>query len=199
VQRHDVDAEGLAGVDHVLRVGPQRGARALPGIAAVEQQRTGTARLDALDQGCEVCEAADLAVGLCRLVEIQVREGVRVDGIRLEGEMPEQRLTDQVRHLAELVAKPEVDIWLAEVDRQQLGMAVGDVEQADVAVTGQLIHPGGSLFGQRQFAVQRHAASRCHRQHLEKLTTIHAHCLSSITASTISRPGIQRTSVLVDG
>jgi hypothetical protein len=45
-------------------------------------------------------------------------------------------LADQMRHLAELVAETEIDVRLAEVDRQQLGMAVGDVQQADVAERG---------------------------------------------------------------
>jgi hypothetical protein len=42
-------------------------AGALPGVAAVEQQRAGAAGLDALDQGGQVGEAADLAVGLAAL------------------------------------------------------------------------------------------------------------------------------------
>jgi len=37
VRRHHVHTEQLAGVDHVLRIGPQRSARALPGVAAVQQ------------------------------------------------------------------------------------------------------------------------------------------------------------------
>jgi hypothetical protein len=98
-----------------------------------------------------------------------------------------------------MVADAQIDVRLAEVDRQQLGMAVGDVQQADVAEAGQVIHPGGSLFGQCQFAVQCHAASRCHRQHLEKLTTIHAHCLSLITASTGSGRDIQPLQSLLTG
>jgi hypothetical protein len=133
VQGHDVDAERLAGVDHVLGVGPQRGAGALPGVAAVEQQGAGAAGLHALDQGGQVGEAADLAVGLGGLVEIQVGEGVGLEGVRLDAEVLEQLVADQVRHLAELVADAEIDVRLAEVDRQQLGVAVGDVQQADVA------------------------------------------------------------------
>ena len=40
VPGHHVDTEQFARVHHVLAVGPERGRRALPGIAAVEQQRT---------------------------------------------------------------------------------------------------------------------------------------------------------------
>jgi hypothetical protein len=67
VQGHDIDAEQLAGVDHVLALRPQRQAGALPGVAAVEQQRARAAGLHALDQRGQVGEAADLAVGLGRL------------------------------------------------------------------------------------------------------------------------------------
>jgi hypothetical protein len=76
---HDVHAEQLAGVDHVLALRPQRGGRALPGIAAVEQQGAGARGAQALDQGGEVGEAADLAVGLRRRGEVEVGEGMRLD------------------------------------------------------------------------------------------------------------------------
>ncbi len=45
VPGHDVHAKQLLRVHHVLAIGPQRGGRALPGVAAVEQQRTGSRRL----------------------------------------------------------------------------------------------------------------------------------------------------------
>ena len=43
VPGHHVDAQQLAGVDHVLALRPQRGGRALPRVAAVEQQRAAAA------------------------------------------------------------------------------------------------------------------------------------------------------------
>jgi hypothetical protein len=70
VQGHHIDAERLAGVDHVLGVGPQRRAGALPGVAAVEQQRAGRLAFMRLTS-VEVGEAADLAVGLGGLFEIR--------------------------------------------------------------------------------------------------------------------------------
>ncbi len=175
VQGHDIDPERLAGVDHVLRVAPQRRTGTLPRVAAVEQQRAGAIGLHALDQRRQVGETADLAIGFRCLLEIQEGEGMRVDGVRLETKMLEEVLADQMRHLAELVAETEIDARLAEIDRQQLGMAVGDVQQADVAKFRQVVHLGSTLFGQRQFAVQRHAAGGSHCQDLEKLPTIHAH------------------------
>jgi hypothetical protein len=62
VARHHVHGQQLARVDHVLRVGPQAGGTALPGVAAVEQQGAGPAGLQALDQRGQVRKAAHLAV-----------------------------------------------------------------------------------------------------------------------------------------
>ena len=134
-------------------------------------------------------KATDLAVGLGSLVEIQIGEGMRIDGVRLDTEVLEEVVTNQVRHLAIAHAKAEIDVRLTEIDRQQLGMAVGDVQQADVAEFRQVIHLGGALFGERPLALQRHAAGGSHGQHLEKLTTIHAHFKSSKKSRRVARAG----------
>jgi hypothetical protein len=76
VRRHHVDAEQLAGVDHVLALSPERGARTLPGIAAIEQQGVGPAGAQLLHQRGEVGEAADLAIGLRGLGEVEIGESV---------------------------------------------------------------------------------------------------------------------------
>ncbi len=117
VAGHHVHAQQLAGVDHVLRLGPQRGGRALPGVAAVEQQRAGAAGLQALDQRGQVREAADLAVAPRGLLEVEVGERMRH---RRAGRHPgrlQQVLAHQVRQLALHGADAEVDARLAEVDR----------------------------------------------------------------------------------
>ena len=135
-------------------------------------------------------EAADLAVGLGGLFEIQVGVGVGLDAVGLEAEVLQQVVADQVRHLAELVAEAEIDVGLAEVDRQQLGVAVGDVQQADVAEPGQVVQLGGALLGQRQFAVQAHAAGSGDGHDLEEFAAIHAHGGSF---EMLFRPGRKKT------
>ncbi len=80
VRGHHIHAQRQAGVDHVLPAGPQRRGRALPGIAAIEQQRTGTFGAQLLHQCGEMREATDLAVDPCRLHEIQAGEGMRLGG-----------------------------------------------------------------------------------------------------------------------
>ena len=74
VAGHHVDTQQLAGLDHVLRVRPQRGGRALPAVAAVEQQRARAIALQPLDQRGQVGEAAQLAVAARGGLEVQRRE-----------------------------------------------------------------------------------------------------------------------------
>ena len=112
VAGHDVHAEQLAGIHHVLAIGPQRGGGALPGIAAVQQQRAGTLRAHLVHQGFQVGKAADLAVGLGGLGEVEISEGVRLERCRAGCRMLEQFLADQVygkvggfAHLKTLVDK----------------------------------------------------------------------------------------------
>ena len=134
VAGHDVHAQQLGGVDHVLALGPQRGGRALPGVAAVEQQRAGAAGLQALDQRGQVREAADLAVAPRRLLEIEVGEGMGVGASR-RGTLATFSRCSPTRcgSWPFMLADAEVDAGLAEVDRLQLRMAVGHVQERDVA------------------------------------------------------------------
>jgi len=172
---HHVDAEQLAGVDHVLRVGPQRRARALPGVATVQQQRAGAARLQALHQGGQVRETADLAVGSRRRREVEIGEGMRLDRLRRDVELAQQVLADQVRRLAQCVGHAEVDARLAKVDRQQLRMAVGEVQEVHVAEAWQFVHPGVWAGSQRLARGDRHAGGGGHREQLQEFATVHRH------------------------
>jgi hypothetical protein len=106
VPGHDVDAEQVAGLDHVHAAGPQRGARALPGVAAVEEQ-AGAVGYGAqpVDQRLQVCEAAHAAELLRRRREIQVGQRVRLPRIDL-AELLQQVAPDQVRRAAIGLAQP---------------------------------------------------------------------------------------------
>ena len=116
---HHVDAEQVAGVEHVATTGPVRGAGALPGVAAVEQQRTPWPRLVAqpFDQRGQMGEAADLAVTACRLGEIEIGKGVRQPPTGLKPCPLQQILADQVRQTAARRADADVDVRLAEIHR----------------------------------------------------------------------------------
>jgi hypothetical protein len=101
----------------------------LPGVAAIEQQRTGTGGAHLVDQGLQMGETAYLAVGLRGGLEIQIGKGMGVDRSRLDAVVFQEVLADQVRHLALGSADTEIDIRLAEPDRLELRMGVGDVHQ----------------------------------------------------------------------
>ena len=76
---HGLDAEQVGGIDHVLAMHDVGEPAALPEIAAVEQQRAAGARLRAqpVDQGLEMREAAEPAVAVRGLGEVEIGEGVR--------------------------------------------------------------------------------------------------------------------------
>ena len=130
--RHDVDAEPVAGPDHVLAPGPERGARSLPRVPSVEQQRVTFADLgaQALNQCLEVSEPPDLAVFSGRLREIEITERVPETRIGRYARRVEQGFAHEVRRPAPRITDAEIDIGLAEIDRQQLRMAIGEMYQA---------------------------------------------------------------------
>ena len=53
--------------------------------------------------------------------------------------MLEQRLADQMRRAVRASRHAEIDVRLAEMDREQLSVAVGEMQQRDVAETGQIV------------------------------------------------------------
>ena len=74
-------------------------------------------------------EAADRTILMRRLIEIQIREGVGLDGTRGDAEMIQQFGADQMGRLVVGRTHTQIDVGLTKIDRIQLGMAVGDVQQ----------------------------------------------------------------------
>ena len=101
----------------------------MPGITTIKQQGTGTVGADFFDQRRQVSEAAHLAVDTGQLLEVQICKSVGVEGVGLEVEMIQEVITDQMRNLAPHAANAEIDIGFTEIDRVQLGMAVGNVQK----------------------------------------------------------------------
>ncbi len=75
-------------------------------------------------------KAAHAAVSARGVGEVEVGERVRVAGSGPHAEVLQQRLTDQMRRLPGRGADAEIDARLAEVDRQQLRVTIGEVQQA---------------------------------------------------------------------
>ena len=139
VAGHQIYAQQFGGLHHVLPLGPQRGARALPGVAAVEQQGAGSTGFHALDQSGQVGKAANPAIALSRLLKIQM--GQRMGGGRtgLHATGSQQVLSDQVRQLPFHAPKAQVDAGLAKMDWLELSVAVGHVQKRDIAKRGQIV------------------------------------------------------------
>ena len=169
---HRVDAEELGGVYHVLAFRPQRRRRALPAIAAVEQQCRRTARLQPLDQRGEMCEAANLAIGSCRRDEISRGEGVRVARPRRDAEVAQEGPAHQMRRTSRSIAQAEVDARLAKVRRQQLPMTIREVQQMHVAKARHVVDVG-RVPRRGAMTCERETPGGCRGEDLKEFTAIH--------------------------
>jgi hypothetical protein len=151
----------------------------LPGVAAIEQQRAGAAGLQLFDERGQVREAADLAVAPRGLLEVEARIGVGLGGAGAHAGGLQQRISRQVRQASLHRAEAEVDARLAKVDRLQLPMAVGDVQEGDLAewrdVVQAALRAGRIGFG---VAAEGHAGHRGRPQHLHKLAPRKGHAPS---------------------
>src|SRR3954466_203337 len=141
---HCLDAEQVCGLDHVGAVHGVGQSAALPQIAAVEQQRAPIPGLasQAVDQRLEMCEAAELAKTQGRLLEIETGEGMGVGAVALDAEPLQKSAPDEMRRLTCQRADPDVDARLAEMNWQQLGMRIGDVQDARIAEALEIVHAG---------------------------------------------------------
>ena len=113
---HHVHAKQFAGIDHVLRIGPQGGGRTLPGIAAVEQQGPRAAGLELFDQGGQVRKPAHFAVRTRGVFKINVRKGVGLCTAGRYGEHFLQVVSDQVGQIALHGRHAHIHAGLAEMD-----------------------------------------------------------------------------------
>ena len=141
VAGHDVHAQQIAGADHVLAPGPEGGARTLPGVAPVEEQAPPLPRLGAqlLDQGGEVGEAPDLAIALGGGVKVEEGQGMGLASTRGDAEVFQEGLPHQVGGLTQGRTYPQVHVRFPIPDGVELGVGIGDVQQAQVAKGGRLI------------------------------------------------------------
>ena len=131
---HRVGMQQLDAIDHVLPARAVRRKRALPGVAAVEQQHLVAAfRAHRIDRGREPVEPADAAVA--QRERGKVLRGQRIGGGRpgRDAEAREKIAAGDVRNRAARLAGAEIDRRLAEMHRKQLRMQVGEMQQRDVA------------------------------------------------------------------
>ena len=133
VRGHGVDTERVHDAYHVGATALQRGIAALPGVAAIEQQHLARALgANRPDQSGEPIEATHPTVGPGKAVEVGAGQGIGVVGAAPDPVIRQQPLTHEVRRQALGVSYADVDRRLAEIDRHELGVQVGEVEQSDL-------------------------------------------------------------------
>jgi len=134
VRGEDVDAQLVRRPQHVLAAAPQGRGRPLQRVAAVQQERSSRplgAR--ALDQRGQVRVSAHPPVPGGEGREIDVGERVRQRRAGRHAVVRQPARAGQVRRPPALVAHREQRVGLPEVDRQQRGVRVGQVQQGHVA------------------------------------------------------------------
>ena len=168
---HGVDAERVHDPHHVGALGLQRRVAALPGVAAVEQQHPARPLgADRVDQRRQPVEPADPAVGLGQRLEVGRGQRIGVVAAAADLEGLQQLLAHDMRRQAARLADAEIDRRLAEIDRHELGVQVGEIEQRELA--GRL---EAQQIGLRRPAALRksrsgHAKSCRRRGNLQQLT-----------------------------
>ena len=141
VRRHVIDAEEALRADHVGALSPQRGGGALPAVAAIEEQRVRSRGAQALDQRSDMRVPPQAAVATGGGCKIQRGESVRLGCAGRDAVVAEEGFPHQVRRMP--VA--DVDVRLAEMDRQELRMHIGDVHERDIAEGRNVVELGGRL------------------------------------------------------
>ena len=173
VSGHDVDTQQFAGIHHVLAARPQCRGRTLPGITAVQQQRTRARGPQLFDQRGQMGEATDPPIASSGLDEVERGEGVRRRGVGLQAELFQKGLAHQMRRPVQRLTQTQVDRGLAEMDGQQLGVAVGEVQQMHIAAARRLVEPGKTPIRTHPPAARQAAGNGGRCQHLQEFAALH--------------------------
>ena len=159
--RHDVYAKQPGGVHHVLALRPQCRSAALPSVSTIKQQGARSSGLKLFDQRGQVRETAHLAVLACCPFKIQTGEGVRFGTAGLEVGGLQKVFAYQMRRLATHRTHPQVDGGLPEIAGQQLGVAIGHVQQMHIARARYVVQ--AMHLGRTDLALQWKASSQSGR------------------------------------
>ncbi len=176
MRAHHVHAKKLAGIDHVLAIGPQRCGGSLPGVATIKEEGLRSICPYPLDQRGQMRKSTHLAESARGLFEIEIGGGMRHGGPCRDAIGLEQGVPHQMRHLAAHAGHPQIHTGLAKIDRRELRMTVGEVHDADIAKLRnviELVAPGGSTG--RTCPGAKHSAGRTGRHDIEKLASIELH------------------------
>ena len=176
VAGHGIDAEEVGGLDHVGALRRVGQAAALPQIAAVEQQRIAGAGVGAqpVNQRFQMGKAAHAAVTLRRLLKSRKVKACALAAAGRDAEMLEKRAADQMRRLAAHGADADIDARLTEIDRLQLGVRVGQMQDADIAEAADVVKIVVGRHAQRRGATPDAAATASQRKKFRRSNRVHA-------------------------
>ncbi len=119
-------------------------------------------------------KAAEAAVGARCLREIEIGERVRISRAGRNAEAAQQEFADEVRRLPVRRADAEVDARLAEMNRQELRMGIGVVQQADIAETLDAVVEGRARRQvERRAAVDGQSGRGRRRDGVEEFAAVH--------------------------
>ena len=117
VEGHRIGLQRVHHVNHVLPFGLKTGQRAVPCVAAIQEQRVGPVGADGVQHGGHAVQPADLPVGLCLGHEIVVGQGIIQRRAAADAVADAEILAGDMGHLAAVFAHADVDGGLAEIDR----------------------------------------------------------------------------------
>ena len=133
VKGHRIGFQRVHHVHHVLACGAQAGERAVPCIAPIQQQGVGPVGADGVENGRHPVEPADLAIGACQRHEIVIGQRIIKRRAAPDPVAHAEILTRDMGHLSVVLTHADIDRRLAEVERFELAVNVGDMHQRDIS------------------------------------------------------------------
>ena len=120
-------------------------------------------------------KAAELAEAGGGFLEIETAEGIGVGAIRLDSKSIEEGAADQMRRLSLHRGDPQIDARLAKINRQQLRMGVGHMQDARIAEALEIVN-AGAVGGARD--TRQSARDRSGARELQKIAAADGHAIS---------------------
>ena len=144
---HDVNPHEQTRIHHVLPLGPERGCRALPSIASIQEECSGARGSQSFDERGHGRKPTHLAIGASGLIEVQRREGVSVFAPRRDAIGFEKMFTHEMGRLTTGGTRPQIDTGLSIIGGNELRMRVGEMQQMHIAQGRQVIKLIGCMGG----------------------------------------------------
>src|SRR4051794_9532054 len=165
---HRFDAEQIGDLHHVAALHDVGEPCALPEIAAVEEQRMLLADVAAqmVDQRLQMRKASELAEAACGLLEFGAGEGIGIRAVRPDAEAFQEGAADQMWRPSGHLADADIDAGLAKIDRIELRMGVGEVEDPCIAEPLDVVNARGLGTAHMPWQAKRGGSGGCALQEI---------------------------------